>query len=543
MLGVMLGIVKIPVHFSSGTSQYMIKVVNSNGSRCESFFAPHDTLVATSRRKRLSLELWKRRRFLLLLLDATVIMGVFLITYMVRFQTGLQNYFSLKEQLDFDAYFMSAYVRAAIIFTFLWLVMMARHGLYSHRLISASSPRAEIQQILWSGLQSLAILMAISFLFRGFLLSRFVYGISFGLSAIVIIASRELGRRLTRMALRLGVPPRRTLIIGTTPLAIQFASTLETKSSSFQEVVGFLDFPDEGRSHLENTPGCKILGTVDKIDIIRSRIEFDRVIVSAGDFLGPMEQEREPLLMRVMNYCEAYKIPLYLISFSTDVMVLRSEMGSFQGIPLLLLRDSAQHPVYSVIKRILDIVLSAAVLILGLPLWITISIAIKISSPGPVLYVQERAGMNGKPFRMLKFRSMVQDADEQLKKMLDFASLPEPVFKIPDDPRVTRLGSFLRRSSLDEIPQFINVIKGDMSIVGPRPEQLELVKMYDEHQWRRLKTKPGITGYQQIMSRGDLSLARRVEYDLVYLKHQSLWLDLYIIFRTFIVVVRGEGIT
>ncbi len=118
-------------------------------------------------------------------------------------------------------------------------------------------------------------------------------------------------------------------------------------------------------------------------------MEFDRVIVSAADFLGPMEKSHAPLLMRILNYCEAYGIPLYLISFSTDVLVLRSEMGSYRGIPLLLLRDSAQHPFYTAVKRVLDLVLSALILTLGLPIWVIISIAIKITSPGPVLYVQE----------------------------------------------------------------------------------------------------------------------------------------------------------
>jgi exopolysaccharide biosynthesis polyprenyl glycosylphosphotransferase len=478
---------------------------------------------------------------MLLFLDAAIILGAFLIAYMVRFQTDLQNYFSTKEQLDFEAYFVSTYVRAAAIFAVLWVAMMARGGLYNHRLMSVSSPRSEIRQILWSGVQSLAVLMAISFLFRGFLLSRFVYGMSFGLSAIGIIASREIGRRLAQWLLQLGVPPRRTVVIGTTPLAIQFASTLKQKSNGFQEVVGFLEFPDERSTDSKNIPGCKIVGDVNEIDILRSKIEFDRVIIAATDFVGPKEQDRGPLLIRVLNYCEAHGVPLYLISFSVDVMVLRTEMGSYHGIPLLLLRDSAQHPIYSVIKRVVDIVFSAAVLLLGLPIWILISIAIKLTSPGPVLYVQERVGMNGKTFRMLKFRSMVQDAPERLKEMLDLSALPEPVFKIRNDPRVTRLGSFLRKSSLDEIPQFINVIMGEMSIVGPRPEQVEIVRRYNDHQWRRLKTKPGITGFQQIRCRGDLSLAKRIKYDLVYLKNQSLWFDLYIMFRTAIVVVRGEG--
>jgi exopolysaccharide biosynthesis polyprenyl glycosylphosphotransferase len=519
----------------------MIKVFDSNGAGCEAFFPNRNATATASRLKRLSLGIWKRRRYILILLDATVVLIAFLVAYMIRFQTGLQDVFTAKEQLDFEAYFISAYVRAGTIFSILWVVLMERDGLYSRRLISASSHQTENRQIFWDGIQATAILMAISFLFRGFLLSRFVYVMSLALSACGMIAVRALGRRLISIVVNIGVPPRRTLVIGTAPLAIEFASTLKTKSNGFQEVVGFLEFPDERCSKPESAPGCKILGNVNEIDVVRSKIEFDRIVVSAADFIGPNEQNRETLLMRILNYCEAYAIPLYLISFSTDVLVLRSEMGSYHGIPLLLLRDSAQHPVYSIVKRILDIVISAVVLIVGFPIWLLIAIVIKMTSPGPVLYVQERAGMNGKSFKMLKFRSMDQDADQQLSEMLDFSKMPEPVFKIHNDPRITRFGSCLRKSSLDEIPQLINVLKGDMSLVGPRPEQIELVRMYNDHQWRRLKIKPGVTGYQQIKSRGDLSLAHRIEYDLVYLKNQSIWLDLYIMCRTVIVVVRGEG--
>ena len=524
-------------------ARQMIETARTNGARCEDFFSPCEGIgLPRAWSKCLLLEIWRRRRCMLLFLDAIIMFSVFLIAYLVRFQTGLQDYFATKEHLDFEAYFMSAYIRAAIIFTFLWVFLMVRDGVYSHRLISAGSPRAEIQNILKTGLESLAILMAISFLFRGFLLSRFVYGMAFAFGAILIIGSRRVGRALSQKVFQLGVPKRQTLVIGTNPLAIEFATTLEKGSNGFQEILGFLEFPDEKCSNIQGSPDCRILGVAEDIDRIRGEMEFDRVIVSAADFLGPMEKSRAPLLMRILNYCEAYKIPLYLISFSTDVLVLRSEMGSYRGIPLLLLRDSAQHPFYFVVKRFLDLILSALILTLGLPLWLIISIAIKITSPGPALYVQERVGRNGKPFKMLKFRSMVEDADKRLKNIVDLSSLPEPVFKIRDDPRVTRIGSFLRKSSLDEIPQLLNVIKGEMSLVGPRPEQIELVKMYNEHQWRRLKTKPGITGYQQVMNRGDLCLARRVEYDLYYLKHQSIWLDLIILLRTIIVVIRGDGI-
>lgn len=521
----------------------MMETGHVKSVNCEDFFSPRkEVFFCQAWRKRLLLQIWRRRRCLLLLLDAAIIFGVFLISYLARFQTGLQEYFATKEHLNLEAYFMSAYIRAAIIFTILWIFLMARDGVYSHRLISADSPRAEIQNILRAGVESLAILMAISFLFRGFLLSRFVYGMSFVLGATLIMVSRNIAKKVSNIIFEFGVPKKRTLVIGTSSLAIEFASALEKETNGFHEVSGFLEFSDESSKASLELPSCKVLGVAEDIGKIRGKIEFDRVIVSAGDFLGSLESKRASLLVRILNYCETYGIPLYLISFSSDIMVLRSEMGSYRGIPLLLLRDSVQHPAYSFVKRILDLIFSIVILTLGLPLWIIISIAIKITSPGPVLYVQERVGLNGKPFRMLKFRSMVQNADKDLEKVVNISSLAEPVFKIRNDPRVTRIGAFLRKSSLDEIPQLVNVIRGQMSIVGPRPEQIELVRMYNEQQWRRLKTKPGITGYQQVMSRGDLSLAKRIEYDLYYLKHQSIWLDLVILLRTIIVVARGDGI-
>ena len=520
----------------------MIKSANSNGARCEDFFSiKDDAAIRKSRSRRFLLEIWKRRRWLLLFADATVIFGAFLVAYLIRFQSSLQDYFSIKEQLDFEAYFLSAYVRAAVIFVGFWVALMIKDGMYSHRLISANSPRIENRLLLWSGIKSLALLMAISFLFRGFLLSRFVYGIAFAMSLVALVGLRSIGRWITPRMIGIGAPRRRTILIGTNRSSVEFATTLERHSNGSQEVVGFLEFPDERCLDPQEMPGCKILGGVDEIGSLRNKIEFDRVVLSAEDFLGAKENRRRLLLTRLLNYCEACDIPLYLISFSTDVMILRSEMGSYNGVPLLLLRDATQHPTYAAIKRVWDIILSVMVLALGAPLWIAIAIAIKITSKGPVLFIQERIGLNGKPFRMLKFRSMVDGADEHLDEIIDLSRLREPVFKIHNDPRTTRLGRLLRRTSLDEIPQLINVLKGEMSVVGPRPEQSELVLKYNDQQWRRLKSKPGITGYQQIINRGDLSLSRRIEYDLYYLKNQSLLFDLSIMLRTIIVVIRGEG--
>ena len=520
----------------------MIKFPNSDGVYCECFVSVKDNETnARSRLRQFLLLTWKRRRWLLFFADANIIFGAFLVAFLIHFQTTIPGFFSIQKQLDFEAYFVSGHITAAIIFTVFWLALMIRDGMYSHRLISANSPEVENRLLFWSGIKSVAILTTILFLFRGFFLSRFVYGIAFAMSLVGLVGARSIGRWITPRMLGIGAPRQRTILIGTSRSSVEFATTLERHSNGSQEVVGFLEFPDERCLDPQEMPGCKILGVVDEIGSLRNKIEFDRVVLSAEDFLGAKENRRGLLLTRLLNYCGACNIPLYLISFSTDVMILRSEMGSYNGVPLLLLRDATQHPTYAAIKRVLDIMLALMVLALGAPLWLGIAILIKLTSKGSVLFIQERTGMNGKPFRMLKFRSMVDGADEKLDELVDFSLMEEPVFNIRKDPRVTQLGAILRRTSLDEIPQFINVLKGEMSVVGPRPERTELVQIYNDHQWRRLKAKPGITGYQQIMSRGDPSLAKRIEYDLFYLKNQSLWFDVNILLKTTIVVARGDG--
>ncbi len=194
-------------------------------------------------------------------------------------------------------------------------------------------------------------------------------------------------------------------------------------------------------------------------------------------------------------------------------------------------------------KRTIDLAGAVILLILVGPLLLLCAAAIVADSRGPVFFRQERLGLNGRVFRMYKFRSMVPDAEEKLKELVDLETLREPVFKLRKDPRVTRLGAFLRKTGLDEIPQLVNVLLGSMSLVGPRPEEEKVVAKYNAHQRRRLKAKPGLSGLQQVECRGVQSLSRRITYDLIYMKHQSLLLDSYILYKTVIVVIRGSGTT
>ncbi len=216
-------------------------------------------------------------------------------------------------------------------------------------------------------------------------------------------------------------------------------------------------------------------------------------------------------------------------------------------------------------KRISDIVLSTLLILLTLPVMALVAILVKLESHGPAIFKQTRIGANsrravvhneggedqvverrerdlgGKPFTMYKFRSMVQEAEAMLACLVDLGALSEPVYKLDDDPRVTRVGTILRKTSLDELPQLFNILKGDMTLVGPRPEAMKVVELYNEQHKRRLQVKPGLTGLQQITCRGTTSMQERLEYDLHYIKHRSLLLDSKILLKTVSVVILGTG--
>ena len=193
------------------------------------------------------------------------------------------------------------------------------------------------------------------------------------------------------------------------------------------------------------------------------------------------------------------------------------------------------------LKRALDVLVSATALVLLLPLFLVIALAIKLGSSGPVVFSQVRAGVGGRPFRMLKFRSMVVDAEQLLHNLVALDGLPEPMFKLQDDPRVTRLGRRLRRWSLDELPQLWNVLVGQMSLVGPRPEQLELVEQYEPEHRQRLAVKPGITGPMQVYGRGELTFAERFAVERLYIENMSIVDDLRILALTVPAAFSGRG--
>jgi exopolysaccharide biosynthesis polyprenyl glycosylphosphotransferase len=193
------------------------------------------------------------------------------------------------------------------------------------------------------------------------------------------------------------------------------------------------------------------------------------------------------------------------------------------------------------VKRLFDLVVSTILLIILSPLFLVIILWIKRDSEGEAIFKQTRIGLNGKPFTIYKFRTMVKNADKMFNKRVDKESLSSFVFQDKDDPRVTRSGKFLRKWSLDELPQLFNIIKGDMSLIGPRPEIPDIVKLYSDYEKIRLLMKPGVSGLAQVNGRGNLELGETIAYDVEYVKNFSLWLDFKIFLKTFKVVFLREG--
>ena len=323
-----------------------------------------------------------------------------------------------------------------------------------------------------------------------------------------------------------GVGEARTLIVGTGEVGRVILNKMRGSPSLGYRAVGFLSTNGSQDTHVDGVP---VLGRVEDVgDIVRER-GIREVIIAE-----PSLSHRN--ILDIVARCEKYRVNIKVFPDVFQIMASEISIGDLNGLPMLSVRDVALRGWKLGLKRVVDVVLSVTVLIALSPLMLLTALLIKLTSPdGPVFYVQERVGLDGKPFLMLKFRSMRPDAE----------ALTGPVWARPGDPRTTRLGAFLRRFSLDELPQFINVLLGDMSVVGPRPERPHFVEQFSQRVPRYLerhKEKAGLTGWAQVNGlRGNVSIEERTAYDLWYVENWTLWLDFKIILRTIFTIFRDKN--
>ena len=477
--------------------------------------------------------IWRYRGMALLAIDALVVVASFLTAYYLRFHLQFLTIKYVPAQ-DIVSYFKGAFLLAAIWVFFVW-----RDGGYESGLRGIASPIFRIRSLLFAGVKALMTLMAISYMYRGLLLSRQVYLMTGVLAFATMILLRLLFRELDRDLAAQGLAIQKVLMVGLDAQAEEFARRLADAGGTVR-LAGFV--ATNAQSSAQSFAGCPVLGALGEIQDIYERYPFDKLVLSQSAAPAAGDEGSAGRMIEIVNFCEAHDITLYTLPNVLNVAVTQGEVGTFSGVPLVRMRDASLHKGYAIVKRIMDLVIAAALLTAGMPVWLFIAVMIKRTSEGSVIFSQTRVGLHGRLFKMYKFRSMVSDAEARLNSLVDISKLDVPGFKLKGDPRVTPIGRFLRRTSLDEIPQLINVIRGEMSLVGPRPELPQLVERYNPWQRRRLKAKPGMTGYQQVMARG-IPLAAAIEYDLLYLKHQSLLLDLYIMLKTVFVVLAGSGVT
>jgi exopolysaccharide biosynthesis polyprenyl glycosylphosphotransferase len=324
----------------------------------------------------------------------------------------------------------------------------------------------------------------------------------------------------------------KVLIIGSGRRAHLLADSLKSSSEWGVEIVGFLDPMGESAGRRSTD---KILGHVDEINtILRDNVIEDVVVAVPRNMLGNVQ--------KIIDACQEEGVRLRFMADIYDFEAARVRLNLVNDIPLLSFEPVAREEGALMAKRAFDLVVTLAAMPFVLPLLALVAIAIKLDSPGPVFFMQERVGLHKRRFRMYKFRSMVQDAEERMREIEHLNEASGPNFKIKDDPRMTRVGKFIRKASLDELPQLLNVVAGDMSLVGPRPMSNRDVALFDKGmQRKRFSVRPGITCIWQISGRSDLDFDDWLKLDLQYIEKWTFWLDIQILLKTIPVVFRGSG--
>ena len=349
--------------------------------------------------------------------------------------------------------------------------------------------------------------------------SRLTLFLFLGICLVLITVSRWLVRKVWVVALKRGINQARVLIVGIGETSQLLIEKLRKFPELGYRVVGLI--AENGQRG--DIRGIPVLGTYQDIPkMVRSK-NIHEVIIA--DPLVSREKTLE-LIVRIGQL----NLPVKIVSDLYEIITARTELNGFADIPIIEIPPPKARPLSTIIKNVFEYILAIIMFLISLPLWGIIWAAIRLTSPGPAIFRQERAGKDGKIFRIYKFRTMYQNVNNYQEAPRD-----------KNDPRITKVGRFLRRTSLDELPQILNVLKGEMSLVGPRPEMPFIVATYNEWQRIRLTIKPGLTGLWQILGRKDLYLHENLEYDFFYIKNQSLLLDLIILLKTIPSVLKGKG--
>jgi len=458
-------------------------------------------------------------KIIVLCIDVLMLVLSWVIYYFIRVESGLFQYYTKPE-----------FLLPMFVITVYWLILFWFFGLYQSWY--AKSRLDELITIFKTVTFGVLVLFFAIFIddisTNSPANSRLLILIYWFIVLSFVSVGRLSVRTFQRKLLEAGIGARNTIIVGFNEKGREIFDLILKYPALGYKVVGFVRTDKRKGGEYK---GVKVLGTADKINEIIRENEVKEVIFA-------LESSEHDKLLELIGKCKE-DVNFKIVPDLYDAISGQARTNQIYGFPLIEIMPEIMQPWERVVKRLIDIVVSLIVLGLGLPLWVLIAILIKIDSRGPVIYKQERVGKDGKIFTLYKFRSMYENAE----------ALTGPTWATKNDPRVTRVGKILRKLHLDEIPQFINVLKGDMSLIGPRPERPVFVEKLSKEiplYRRRLKVKPGITGWAQVKYKYDESIEdvkKKLQYDLFYIENMSLRMDLKIIAYTILHILSGKGQT
>ncbi len=453
--------------------------------------------------------------------DVVMILIGFVVAYEVRLHAS--DFVEIKWVPS-----LLSYLKFLFLFIPVWLVVFAGIGLYNFRGVGSMVKEMWLSVVGVSTVLSLMII--IIFFNQDTFFSRLIIIYALFFVSVFVILGRVLIRLLQRYFYRYGIGVRRVLLVGVNNNTEDLQRYFDNNLNMGWELVGLLD---EIKQKGEKVGNYRVLGNLDKLVKIYKRYGINEIWLT-----GETDDDYQ---MEIINFCQRKDLVYRFVPGILGVVSANVETQTIAGMPLIALKETALEGWGRIIKRIFDIFFSLVVLIILGWLFVLIAIMIKIESPGPVFYCSERVGRKGKMFVIYKFRSMVINADKMKKELMAMNEAEGPMFKIKNDPRITRVGHFIRKTRIDELPQVWNVLKGDMSWIGPRPPLADEVKQYKAHHLKRLAIKSGITGPWQVTGRHDLDFDDIVKLDTYYIENWSIELDVQIFFKTIWLMLTRAG--
>ena len=456
------------------------------------------------------------------LLDILIILFSFYIAYSLRLGPMGLNIRALPIQ-----YFMFFFT-----YVIVWVYLSGRFKVYVSR--RTTSFMLEAFDVSKTTSLCLVIAMIPAFFIREYPLSRLFLLYLWPLQTGSLILFRFGLREMLKYIRRQGYNSRHVLIVGRNGRAAKIAKQIEETTHFGLRILGFMDAP-ENHHDGETTYDFKLIGNLEDLEKILTEQVVDKVIVTLPikSYYSTIEE--------ILSLCEEVGVEVEIPTDLFKLKLAKSNISNYGDIRLINFYTSPKMSWQIAIKRLIDVVGASVLLVLSFPLFVLVSALIKATSKGPVFFKQRRVGFNGRLFTFMKFRTMVENAEELKKDLMALNEMGGPVFKIKNDPRTTKFGRFLRRTSIDELPQLINVLKGDMSFVGPRPPLPNEVSQYKTTDRRRLSIRPGITCIWQVSGRTAIPFEKWMELDRQYIDQWSLWLDFKILAKTIPAVLRGSG--